>query len=427
MKSLPVRSRLFFGIVLIQLGAAVLLAGWYFYTVFAELQVVKRAQAEDAVRRTIEATDRYFVPAEEIARVTRRMVATNVVGRDDPDRLERYLGEQLRFAPAVDGIFVGYPNGDFDYVMRSAEKSPGGTRTKRIRHEAGTRTVQLTWRDTEHNAVERAEDAADTYDPRTRAWYEAATRQALPVWTAPYVFFTTGQPGVTVAAAVGDARGAPDAVVGVDVEMGGVSGFLRQLSFGNGGSVFIVTPGGDVVAHSRNAQSLSRAADGGDGRQRFVRAGELPGIEGVVGNRVAAELGAHAVAPDTPAATAAAPKIHEETHDGASYYVAIGELAASGRPWQVVAIVPAARFAGVLPATNLLLVAGFVLTFVVACMAGYALAASVGRPVAALQRNTLMARNSNIELMEPVDSGYAEIDEIDAVLREQAARHRRGG
>jgi hypothetical protein len=107
--------------------------------------------------------------------------------------------------------------------------------------------------------------------------------------------------------------------------------------------------------------------------------------------------------------------------------VAIGDLAASGRPWQVVAIVPAARFAGVLPATNLLLVAGFVLTFVVACMAGYALAASVGRPVAALQRNTLMARNSNIELMEPVDSGYAEIDEIDAVLREQAARHRRGG
>ena len=140
-----------------------------------------------------------------------------------------------------------------------------------------------------------------------------------------------------------------------------------------------------------------------------------------------AALAANGAVPALSASAAAAPKIHEETHDGASYYVAVGDLAASGRPWQVVAIVPAARFAGVLPATNLPLVAGFVLTFVVACMAGYALAAGVGRPLAALRQNALMARNSNVELMAPVDSGYAEIDEVDAVLREQAARHRRGG
>ena len=60
---------------------------------------------------------------------------------------------------------------------------------------------------------DRRRDAADfAFDPRTRDWYRAAMRSDRQIRTDPYVFFTTREPGITLAARIavaprGDRRG----------------------------------------------------------------------------------------------------------------------------------------------------------------------------------------------------------------------------
>jgi len=57
-----------------------------------------------------------------------------------------------------------------------------------------------------------------TYDPRQRPWFSGAMGRAAPHavhWTAPYLFFTTGDPGITVSMRTRLADGR-DLVLGLD-------------------------------------------------------------------------------------------------------------------------------------------------------------------------------------------------------------------
>ena len=44
-----------------------------------------------------------------------------------------------------------------------------------------------------HNEHIRIDLLSSRYDPRTRAWFKAANNSVGPVFTEPYVFFTTGE------------------------------------------------------------------------------------------------------------------------------------------------------------------------------------------------------------------------------------------
>jgi hypothetical protein len=211
---LSVRSKLFLNFGLIQLAAAALILGWYFYTVNDDLRRLARSEAEASVLQTIETTKDYFSPAEKTARLTGSLLAGGVLEQSGPERLERFLAETLRQSPALAGLFVGYPDGSFHYLSRDETRGAGGTRTKLVLIDAGTRTVTLRWRDAEFRVVHQEEDPADSFDPRTRPWYQAATERGDLIWTAPYVFFTARKPGITTAIPILDAGGKLVAVVG---------------------------------------------------------------------------------------------------------------------------------------------------------------------------------------------------------------------
>lgn len=95
-------------------------------------------------------------------------------------------------------------------------------------------------------AVEREE--ASTYDPRTRPWYTQAI-DAEPGdlhWTAPYAFFTTGEPGITVSARFDDGSGVAR-IVGLDLRLADVSEFTRSLTVGERGIVALITEDGEFI------------------------------------------------------------------------------------------------------------------------------------------------------------------------------------
>ena len=69
------------------------------------------------------------------------------------------------------------------------------------------------------------------------------------VRTDPYIFFSSQRPGITVAAPVVFPNGVLQGVIGVDIEILDISGFLLDLWVGGNGAALILNQDGSVLAH----------------------------------------------------------------------------------------------------------------------------------------------------------------------------------
>ncbi|MCV2396371.1 diguanylate cyclase [Actinotalea sp. M2MS4P-6] len=231
--------------------------------------------AADAIDRegetTVESVLRHLDPAEQSVEVTARLIAGDLLDLAAPG-LERYLYTQLAVMPQTTGIFVGYPDGAFVFVTRDGD----GYRTKRITTQP-TRSVVVTELDSDFDVLS-VDTPQDEYDPRERPWYGKAVESDDVTWTDPYVFFTSGHPGVTASRAVVGADGAVDAVVGVDVELSGLTQFIDELAVSANGEAFIVS--GDTVVAAPSRYTEQSTVDE-DGSLRLLTTSEL-GIDTLV-------------------------------------------------------------------------------------------------------------------------------------------------
>jgi diguanylate cyclase (GGDEF)-like protein len=214
---------------------------------------------------TTESILRHLEPAEQSAEVTAHLLADDLLDTSAPN-LERYLFTQLAVMPQMTGAFIGFPDGAFVFVARE----PGGFRSKRI-EVTGSRAVSESHYDAEFNLARSSPLPDDEYDPRQRPWYSLAAASDRIEWTDPYVFFSSGNPGVTTAKAV-QVNGRTAAVVGVDVELTGLATFLDDLPIAASGEAFVVS--GDVVVAAPSSYT-SRTGVDADGTLRMLTLEEL--------------------------------------------------------------------------------------------------------------------------------------------------------
>jgi hypothetical protein len=144
------------------------------------------------------------------------------------------LVEVLRNQPQIGAIYAGYDNGEFllvralrDPVARAAFAAPDSAAFvyQTIERRGSVMQSRLVVLDA---ALDKLSDSVLPdwkFDPRTRPWFVEATKTDAVVTTAPYVFFSTRQVGVTVARRAEHGR----AVVGADVTLSDVSEKLKQV------------------------------------------------------------------------------------------------------------------------------------------------------------------------------------------------------
>jgi PAS domain S-box-containing protein len=213
----------------------------------------------------------FLEPARGTAELAKRLAENDIVASDDPQELEKLLFQQLQLAPQFSGVYLGDEAGNFVYVSRA--KGPAQYRTKIVSHFGGTRATRYIWRDNDFSIVESDVDAEDKFDPRTRPWYISAKEKRDIIWTDPYIFFSSKRPGITAASPVIGPANQLRGVVGVDIEIDAISGFLAQLKIGNDGTAMILNSNGDVIAHPDPDLIKVENADGTLG---FVSIDDIP-------------------------------------------------------------------------------------------------------------------------------------------------------
>lgn len=260
-------------------------------------------------------TTDHLAPAEDAALLTADLLEDGVLPLTDDETLLTYLDAQVMSSATITGAYIGRPDGSFVLVSRDGATIEGGTRVKTVTIGPDGRVSTTAQRDADRVEQERAEDPTDTYDPRERPWYEAAEVADGIVWTDPYVFFESREPGVTTATAVLDADGTLLAVVGIDLSLRDLSTFVGGVRVSPASRAVLVGADGLMVASGDLDQVI---VDDGEGGLRRVSIDEVTDPVLVAGVDAAR---AHTPADDTDEVTVAPFEV-----DGEGWQMAVAPL-----------------------------------------------------------------------------------------------------
>lgn len=368
-----------------------------------------RERLAEAGTNASEHSNGFLKPARESAELSKHVIESGIVATDDLGQLEKFLFQILQNQSQISGIYFGDEIGNFTYVMRS--DGPGPFRTKVMRPEANTPGATLVWRNPDFSTVETTIDPTDTFDPRTRPWYKSAKRDQTTIWTEPYIFFSSRQPGITVAVPV-IAQGALAGVIGVDIEISAISNFLSQLSLSEHASALILDENGNIIAHPDMAQLME--GDAGPALR-------LVGIEDIgdpVAQAAFSDLGA-----------SQAIKIEQETQSEFQYrndkYVSLLKpLLGTELPWTIAVYAPEKDFTQSIKDNrkrNIWLAAA--ISFA-AALAGLALAELILKPVRVFAVRTALVSQGEVSETEPLPETYRELEKANETLIDQIVQRR---
>ena len=263
------------------------------------LTAAAEAQLGELVGEIGDAFDALFMPAAAItdAVIEARLDSLSFA---EVERLFFALaGHPVRHLPQINGIYLGFPDGSFlhsqEYVPAGVAAQAGptldpalGTRRKLRPLPGGVLQNQWFYAQRSDGDWRSFELAPEGYDPRQRPWYRdaaaglAASRAAI--WTAPYVFASTGKLGVTHARALRRRDGRLWAVLGIDMTIETLSEILRLRQAAliqagpqyAGSIVFATDPAGAMVGHPQLTTALAQT--GGDvdaALQGFLQPGRV--------------------------------------------------------------------------------------------------------------------------------------------------------
>ncbi|PJE32604.1 Sensor histidine kinase TodS [Pseudooceanicola marinus] len=403
---------LFLGLAGLQLLAVLAIVFSSYITSEGVLMFHARNLLRNVGLNTMEHSRGFLKPAHDAAELAVRLAQNRIVASDDPDRLEQLLFQQLQLTTQASGMYFGAADGSFVFVMRD----PGTElfRTKFITYDdSGNRETRLIWRTEDFNPVREVKDPTDTYDPRNRSWFTGASETGGMTWADPYIFFSSRQPGITLAAPVFSEADSVGGVIGVDIEIDEISDFLMRLKIGRSGRAVIINRNGDVIAGQAPDLLKTTAADGS---LRFVKIDEF-------GDPIARQAFAPLFAGGTGDVTEEVTTTF--THDGRRFVALAMPILSEALPWTIGVYAPEDDFIAEIKQNRLINIWIAVAVAAVTGGIGLALANSIHRPVRAFAVRSALINQGEVDPDEPAPRTYRELEAVNDALMTQIAARRR--
>ena len=177
------------------------------------------------------------------------------------------LARLLEQNPLLSAVYIGYADGQFlllrplrNVALRERLTAPAGAAfllQSMARERGGAQVGRYSFYDARLRIITSAARPEYQYDPRTRPWYAKAAQQKEQVLTAPYVFFTTQEVGVTLSQPSEDGR----AVLGLDVALTDLGAEIGSLRLMPRTEIAVVNQDFRVLAYPDMSRVLQRDGD----------------------------------------------------------------------------------------------------------------------------------------------------------------------
>ncbi|MEZ4460705.1 MAG: protein kinase [bacterium] len=174
---------------------------------------------------------------------------------DDPHALNALLIPILRSQSAATSVIVADERGREHMLL----KTQTGWLNRRIDRSAEPRATHWEVLGPDGAVVDAYSKDLD-YTSASRPWFQAAQAAALDeiVWTKPYIFFTTKDPGITASTRVPAPTG--EYVIALDLMLQDISAFTSSLEVAEYGVVAVVSRDGQVIGLPNTTDSRTPAA-----------------------------------------------------------------------------------------------------------------------------------------------------------------------
>ena len=156
-----------------------------------------------------------------------------------------YSFRVLRNLPSVKMVYFYLPNGHF-IISRYKYDDDSEISTELVTSPTGPDNSVTYVRDW-HGVVHKTKLKTTSFDARSRPWFKAAMASKKAVWSAPYVFQTGRELGITRSMPVVMKTGT--LVMGVDFTLQSLSTFVTKLSKLRHRIVMLLNRDGDVLAY----------------------------------------------------------------------------------------------------------------------------------------------------------------------------------
>lgn len=193
--------------------------------------------------------DQLLSPVESWLGVARQWAISSPFDEGKPEEFNRLFLPILKQTAHITSVVAGADDGRGWMLL----ELPDGAWMNRFTNIPlrGNEQLFIDWagNDSKHERRESRD-----YDPRSRPWFkEAMDALALNeavAWTDPYIFFTTGDPGITGSTGIV----LPDSTVlalGIDIKLVDVTRATTRISVGSRGYVSVMTADGRLLGLPR--------------------------------------------------------------------------------------------------------------------------------------------------------------------------------
>jgi len=203
----------------------------------------------------IERASAYLKPAEVLSQVASTLLRTTGTDLESSGQLEDYLLGVVQAQHQVNFIYYGNERGDFIEAIWLPEENQ--YLTKFIDRKSDVTTYIERRYDADLKFLSEDKETETQYDPRERPWYIGTKDSMTTYWTDLYVFATTKELGVTAGTPVLSKDGEFIGVVGADITLDSLSGFLRKNKVSANGVAFIIDASHQLVAFPDTAQMVT--------------------------------------------------------------------------------------------------------------------------------------------------------------------------
>ena len=168
------------------------------------------------------------------------------------DSISKVTWEQLQSDEAIASIFVADENGSFIQSRRIPKLA--------LRYIDGQDTRKLDiweYKDELGSSTSIHFKKLD-YDPRTRSWYKEVKHNQKIYWTDPYLFASTGTPGITIAVGDFNQFNKKIKVAAADFTLDTLSKNLQDKSHLLNGELFMFNDNKDIIATSKKLETKNQ-------------------------------------------------------------------------------------------------------------------------------------------------------------------------
>ncbi|KAF0221629.1 MAG: hypothetical protein FD176_3100 [Rhodospirillaceae bacterium] len=237
-----------FAIVVMALG--VFAVSTYALIVVPAIDRLAQSQMTQTAGELDARVQRLLATVEITLNTSRRWGVNGSLQLDQVERFNEFFFPMIENHPEISSVIFAHESGREILLLHTAD----GKWINRLSDPDrwGNKTTWMTWSNT--RVLEKTEILERDYDARKRPWFIGAMAMAEDLgvfWTAPYIFFTTKEPGITAASRWTGADGRRF-IIGHDVKLLDLSHFTRSITAGPNGIGMLLDDQGRLVGVPRD-------------------------------------------------------------------------------------------------------------------------------------------------------------------------------